>query len=74
MQLGVQAGLTIVAIGSNATAGSTTNVDADLISWARSKGAYGGITLEGAVIQSRPNWNTEYYGHSVSPRHVLGIA
>lgn len=71
VKLGVQAGLTVLVIGSNAAAAATTNANVDIIAWARSKGAYAGITLEGSIVKPRPEWNTAYYGHPVSPASVL---
>ena len=72
VKLGVQAGLTVLVIGSNAAAAATTNANVDVIAWARSKGAYAGITIEGSVIKARNEWNTAYYGHPVSVARVIG--
>ena len=44
---------------------------ADVIAFSRSKGAYGGINLEGAVIALRNDWNSAYYGRSVRPIEIL---
>jgi lipid-binding SYLF domain-containing protein len=71
--LGAQAGLTVLVIGSSAQASATANANVDIIAWAKSKGAYAGITLEGSGINSRREWNTAFYGHPVSPAEVLKI-
>lgn len=72
--IGAKAGLTVLVVGSNAQAAATTNADVDVIAWAKAKGAYAGITLEGSVIKPRSEWNTAYYGHPVTPREVLKLA
>lgn len=71
--LGAKAGLTVLVVGSNAEAATTSNANVDVIAWAKAKGAYAGITLEGSAIKPRHEWNTEYYGHPVSPGIMLKL-
>jgi SH3 domain-containing YSC84-like protein 1 len=42
-------------------AGATSDVVADLISFARAKGVYGGLNLDGTVIKASDDWNELYY-------------
>jgi lipid-binding SYLF domain-containing protein len=74
VKLGAKAGLAVLVIGSNAEASATTNANVDVIAWAKAKGAYGGITLEGSVIKPRNEWNTAYYGHPVSLAQTIKTA
>jgi len=74
VKLGAQAGLTVLVIGSSAAAAATTHGNIDVIAWARSKGAYAGITLEGSIIKPRTEWNAAYYGRPVSPGEILKVA
>src|SRR5258708_6393211 len=62
VKLGAKAGLTVLVIGSNAEAAATTNAGVDVIAWAKSKGAYAGITLEGSLTKPRDSNNLAYYG------------
>jgi len=71
LKLGAKAGLTVLMLGSNAEAALTSNADVDVIAWARSKGAYAGITLEGSVIKPRHQWNDAYYGRRVNPEDIV---
>lgn len=43
----------------------------DIIAFARAKGLFGGISIEGAVISSRNTWNSAYYGKQVRPVDIL---
>lgn len=52
-------------------AGAKSNVMTDIISYARSKGAYAGVSLEGAMIMTWPKWNQAYYGKAVTPVEIL---
>jgi len=74
VKLGAQAGLTVLVIGSNASAAATTHGDVDVIAWAKSKGAYAGITLEGSLIKPRNEWNAAYYGRPMTPGEVLKVS
>ncbi len=44
---------------------------ADILSYARSKGAFAGVSLEGAVIRPRATWNEAYYKKKVKPVDVV---
>ena len=52
-------------------AGAGSNVMADVISFARAKGVYAGISLEGAVIAPDANANSAFYGRPASPVDIL---
>jgi len=44
---------------------------ADVLAYGRSKGAFVGITIDGAVVKPRYEWNTLYYGKEVRPVDIL---
>ena len=53
-------------------AGAKSTVTADLISFTRAKGVYGGLNLDGTVVHSNVAWNDAYYGRSsVLPPDIL---
>jgi len=43
-------------------AGAKSTVTADLVSFTRSKGVYGGLNLDGTVVHANTKWNGEFYG------------
>ncbi len=43
----------------------------DVLAFARSKGAFGGISISGAVITARDSMNQIYYGKKVRPVDIL---
>jgi lipid-binding SYLF domain-containing protein len=63
-------GDTSVAVGP-VGAGAKTSITADILSFARSKGAYAGANFEGAVIKTRDEWNEAYYGKPVRPTDIF---
>ncbi len=69
-KLGADAGVAAGPVGVGVSA-STANLSADILSFSRSKGLYGGISLDGAVVAVRGDWNDAYYGKNVSPADIL---
>lgn len=44
---------------------------ADILSYSRSKGAFVGMSLDGAVIKTKDKFNEAYYGKAVSPTDII---
>ena len=63
-------GDTSIAVGPIG-AGAKANVTADYISFAKTKGIYAGLNLEGSVVDVRDSLNQAYYGASVSPIEII---
>lgn len=71
MKLGADASIAVGPVGSGVEAATTTNLRADIYSYARSKGLYAGVSLEGAAVLSSKKWNAKYYGRSVNARDIV---
>ncbi len=69
-KLGADAGVAVGPVGIGASA-ATANLSADIISFSRSKGLYGGVSLDGAVIAVRDGLNHAYYSKKVAPTDIL---
>jgi lipid-binding SYLF domain-containing protein len=52
-------------------AGATSNIVADLIAFSRAKGVYGGLNLDGTVVNTSDDWNEAYYGKKVQSPDIL---
>jgi lipid-binding SYLF domain-containing protein len=71
VKLGADVGVAVGPVGMGAEA-ATANISADLVTFALSKGLYGGISLEGAVVAVRAGWNEAYYDKKgVTPTDIL---
>lgn len=46
-------------------AGASGDVTTDFVAFARSKGIYGGLNLDGTVITANDGWNDAYYGKKI---------
>ena len=51
--------------------GQAANVTADFVSYAKSKGAFIGMSVEGSVLDVRASLNHAYYGKPVTPVDIL---
>ena len=70
-KLGADVGIAAGPVGMGAAA-ATANLSADILSFSRSKGLYGGVALDGAVVAVRGALNDAYYGKKgVSPTDIL---
>src|SRR3954454_21969476 len=58
-------------VGRHASAGTDWKMNAELLTYSRSKGAFAGLTLEGAVIEQDNDSTTAVYGHDVGFRKIL---
>jgi SH3 domain-containing YSC84-like protein 1 len=65
-KLGADATVAAGPVGQGAKAAT-----ADILAFARSKGAFAGVSIEGAVIATRDKWNAAYYKKQVSPSDVI---
>ena len=69
-KLGGDVGVAFGPVGIGASA-ATANLSADIVSFSRSKGLYGGISLDGAVVAVRDGLNKAYFKGDPSPTDIL---
>lgn len=63
-------------VGRHASAGTDWKMETEMLTYSRSKGAFAGLTIEGAVIEQDSDSTRSVYGHDVSFKRVLtgGVA
>jgi hypothetical protein len=52
-------------------AGAKSDIIADMITFNRAKGVYGGLNFDGTVVTAADDWNQAYYGKKVLPPDIL---
>jgi lipid-binding SYLF domain-containing protein len=67
-KLGADLSLAVGPIGEGV---GTANITADLIVFTRNKGLYGGVSVEGSVVDVRQSWNRAYFGEDLTPSDIL---
>ncbi len=70
IKLGADVDVAAGPVGMGAAA-STANLSADIVSFSRSKGLFGGISVDGAVVKTRGDWNDAYYGRIATPADIF---
>ena len=68
---GIQAGRRCVGFRRPVGVGSKANVTADVVSFAKSKGLFAGLNLEGSVLKVNATSNKDYYQKAVSPLDIV---
>lgn len=65
-KLGADASVAAGPVGAGAAVAT-----ADILSFSRAQGVFGGLTVSGAVIEPREDWDTAYYGRPVRSVDIL---
>ncbi|THB73854.1 MAG: hypothetical protein D6B25_14440 [Desulfobulbaceae bacterium] len=60
-----------VSMAAGPIGGGTKAATADILAYSISKGAFGGFTVEGAIIESRVGWNHSFYKDEVTTTDIL---
>ncbi len=66
-KLGGDVSLTVGPVGQ----GVRSNVTADIYSFSRSQGLFGGVAIDGALLKTSDDRNAAYYGRPVTPADIL---
>jgi lipid-binding SYLF domain-containing protein len=72
--LGADAAVAGGPVGRSAHAQTDAQLQAEILSYSRSKGLFAGISLEGATLRPAHNANEKLYGRQVDPKQVLVAA
>jgi lipid-binding SYLF domain-containing protein len=67
-KLGANAGMATGPVGAGM---ATQGITADIISYARQKGAFAGMAVDGAFVSVSNDSNQAYYGKSVRPTDII---
>jgi lipid-binding SYLF domain-containing protein len=67
VKLGADASVAAGPVG----AGAKSDVVADMVTFSRAKGVYGGVNLDGTVIAPANDWNKAFFGKEVLPPDIL---
>jgi lipid-binding SYLF domain-containing protein len=70
-QLGADASAAAGPVGRHASAGTDWKLDTEILTYSRAKGAFAGLTLEGASIRQDNDSRKAIYGRKVTTRDLL---
>jgi lipid-binding SYLF domain-containing protein len=70
--IGADATAALGPVGRNATAQTDAMMSAEILSWSRSRGAFAGISLDGATLRNDLDGNQAMYGQRWESKQILG--
>jgi lipid-binding SYLF domain-containing protein len=70
-KLGADASVAAGPVGRQAAAGTDIKLNAEILTYSRSKGAFAGVSLDGAVVQADKSGDQAMYGHDVNRHEIL---
>ncbi len=73
VNFGAEASIAVGPIGATGEAATAPSLKADYLSFAKSKGAFAGLSLNGSNMRINDMWNSEYYGREVRPVEIIVI-
>ena len=74
--LGADAQAAAGPVGRSTQAETDAALTAEILTWSRSRGLFGGLALTGATLREDSDWNNEMYGRPITNREVVtgGVA
>ena len=70
-KVGADASVAAGPVGRNAAAGTDLKLNAEILSYSRSKGIFAGVSLDGAVMQADKSGDKAMYGDDVNRHEIL---
>ncbi|HJT89948.1 MAG TPA: lipid-binding SYLF domain-containing protein [Bryobacteraceae bacterium] len=69
--IGADASAAAGPVGRTANAATDAELHAEILAWSRARGAFAGISLNGATLRPDKDVNSELYGHKMDNREIL---
>ena len=70
-KIGADATAAAGPVGRHAAADTDAKMNAEILTYSRSKGLFAGVSLDGAVVQADQSGNHAMYGENVNRREIL---
>jgi len=70
-KFGGDAGIAVATLGAGIEGDTTTALRADIVAFAKSRGLFAGISIQGSVVSSKTGWNQIYYGRPLASQQIV---
>ena len=70
-KFGADAGISVATFGTGVNGSMSTALNADIISFSKSQGLYGGVSLGGSVLSNDAGAEQGYYGTQLDARQIV---
>jgi lipid-binding SYLF domain-containing protein len=70
-KIGADAGLTVATLGAGVNGSMSTALDADILTFSKTQGLYGGVSLQGSILSNDSGAEQSYYGNVTDARQIV---
>ena len=70
-KFGADAGLAFATLGTGVSGSTTGALKADVVAFARSRGLFAGLSVDGSLITVKSAWNAAYYGQPIAAQQLV---
>lgn len=70
-KIGADASIAVATIGAGVEGSTTAALRADIVAFAKTRGLFAGISLQGSIISSDSKWNQTYYGQPLAAQQIV---
>jgi len=71
VKLGAEASAAAGPVGRDTTAETDVVMKAEILSWSRARGVFGGVSLEGSTLRSDNGANKDIYGKEMTAKEIV---
>src|SRR4029077_17386949 len=72
VKMGADASIAHGPVGRTAEASTNGRMQAQMLSYSRSQGVFGGVSLQGSTLRPEGDANENLYGEKVTPQEIIG--
>jgi SH3 domain-containing YSC84-like protein 1 len=70
-KIGADATIAIATLGAGLEGDTTAALRADIVAFAKSRGLFAGVSLQGSIISSNSGWDQVYYGQPLAASQIV---
>ena len=71
VKLGAEASAAAGPVGRTTSAETDVAMKAEILSWSRARGVFGGVSLEASTLRADDGANVELYGKKISAKEIV---
>jgi lipid-binding SYLF domain-containing protein len=70
-KIGADASIAVATIGAGVEGATTAALRADIVAFAKTRGLFAGISIQGSIISADSDWNRIYYGTPLAAQQIV---
>ena len=70
-KIGADASIAVATIGAGVEGATTAALRADIVAFAKARGLFAGVSVQGSIISADSGWNQTYYGSPLAAQQII---